>query len=131
MAMASPACTWYERPLTAWIMVSFWVNRVCRSCTSRRVSVTGLLLGIECIAQAVADPREREHGEGKEEDGREDEVRRHQYPLQAVLDHRAPRGRRRLDTEADQRESGLRHDGPGDTERHRDQERPPCVGHDV
>src|SRR5690606_16046739 len=60
-------------------MVSFCRNRVCRSWTSRRISVTGLLLGIERIAQAVADPRECEHRQREENGRREDQVRGDQH----------------------------------------------------
>ena len=51
--------------------------------------------------------------------------------LLALAHHLAPRGRRWVDSDADERERGLREDRFRDTERHRDDDGRERVGHDV
>ncbi len=59
------------------------------------------LLRVKSVAQAVAHEVEGKHGDHDAEAGEDDQPGRGQHVRLAVRDHLAPRGRRRLDAEAD------------------------------
>src|SRR5215813_6235077 len=67
-------------------------------------------LGIEDVAQPVPHQVHAEGSEGEGGSGKGGEPPRHVEEVAALREHAAPRRRRRLDTEAEEGDSGLRHD---------------------
>src|SRR3954471_17620041 len=89
-------------------------------------------LGVEGVAQAVADEVHAHHGDedGEAREVQEVRLRRADVAL-GVGQHAPPRRRRRLHAETEERQRGLRDDGGGDGERGVDQDGPDGVGDEV
>ncbi len=110
-----------------------------RSATARRAGTqeqsapaSGFHLGVEPVAEAVAEEVEGEHGERDGEAGEQDHPGRRLVEIRArARQHQAP-GRRRLShAEPEERQARLEQDGLRHRRRHHDQERGDDVRHDV
>src|SRR5690606_23181831 len=95
-----------------------WNDTSCTSSTApaRTVSPSTLStdppeLGVEVVAQAVAEQVEAEHGQRDGQAGPEGQARRGEQQLLRLLQHAAPRRRRRAGAEAEEGQRRLRQDG--------------------
>src|SRR5215470_2666388 len=87
------------------------VNRVMRASS---LASSHPELGIEHVAQPVADQVDAERGEGQRGAREGGQPPRHVEIVAALREHAAPRGRGRLHPEAEERDGGLGHDELGE-----------------
>src|SRR5262249_39965676 len=107
-ASVSPSFTWNEMPSTARLTPALVRKCVCKSSiSSRAMSQSFGHARIERIAPAVAEQVDREHGDGEEHGGKEDDEGLH-LPERPALGHDvAPRWRNRRRAGADEGQDRL------------------------
>src|SRR3954468_20802941 len=132
----SPRATSKLTPSTARTVLSSSEKYVRSSFTDRRGAAairTSALphLGIERIAQAIAEKIQREQ-RNRHRDSRTDQLPREQRDvLNAVRRQAAPRRERRLHSEPQKRQEGLEQHDRRNRQRRIDDHRPERVGHEV
>src|SRR4029450_9809711 len=96
MPSTSPSLSERLTPSTACITAACEGNSTCRSSISSRAIALSLELGIERVAQPVAQQVECEHGDQDHDSRKSDDPPGAQHEFAGVGQHRAPFGRRWL-----------------------------------
>ncbi len=97
----------------------------------RSQGLPAVALGIEEVAEAVAEEVEAEEGDGEEAGGEDQHPRVSLHPLSAFVEEDAPGAVWGLDAESEEAEDGLEENHGGDCERRVDDDRRKGVGENV
>src|SRR5205085_4308422 len=134
MPSVSPEFSSNETPSTALTVPSLVENTVCRSWTSSRGWVTGVLRlqsRVEGVTDGVAEHVRGEHGHEDRDPRQRDQEQGAEEVALGVGEHVAPAWRRRLDAEAEEVESGLDQDDLAHAQAGRDNQHRQHVGQQV
>src|SRR6185295_17092668 len=108
MPSTSPRCTSKPTPSTARIKPDSSLKSIARSRTARiGAARASAFIGVEGIAQPVGNEVEAEKRGGQEGAGQQQHADIGLQLGRALVDQRAPAGRRRLHAEAEEAEEGL------------------------
>src|SRR3569623_3075261 len=100
-----------------------------RNCSERLVgTLTAFQSGIECIAEAVAEERRGEDGDGERSGGEHRHVPVKEHEVHADSDHLAPARGRRLYADAEKAQRSFEHHGERDRQDEADDDRRHGIG---